>query len=107
MNVGKELTATGAVSVLTLLVLFFVAPWIPLLLAMPFNDLSIKIGSWIDSAFPSPGWFAAAGNYMLGIFIVACFEVWIGLFVFVRLMRMVMNRRAKQDAENSLSLQLK
>ena len=103
----RDLGLTGVASLIFTLLLALVVPWVPLLLAMPINGLAIKIGSWIDFVLPSQGgWLAGMADYVLGIHILACFEIWIALFVIVRLFRMQSNRREKHDAENSVSLHL-
>ncbi|MGA7341075.1 MAG: hypothetical protein WBE72_21480 [Terracidiphilus sp.] len=105
----KDLVVTGVASpILILLLAFLGGGWIVISLAMPLNELAIKIGSWIDTIFPPRGgWFEGAGTYALSILILASFEVWVALFVFARLIRFQMSRREKRDAEDFASLQLK
>jgi hypothetical protein len=75
---------------------------------MPLNNLAVKVGSWMGFVFPSQGgWFEGMADYVLAIHAMACFEIWIVLFVLVRLMRMQINRREKHEAEDSVSLRLR
>lgn len=98
----KDLLTTALASLIVTVLLAIVVPWIPLMLAMPVNDLAIKVGSWIPRG---GGWLDGMANYVLAIYLIACFEVWIALFVLVRLIRIQINRREKHG--NPISLQLK
>jgi hypothetical protein len=100
----KDLGATGIASLILTLLLAVVAPWIPLLLAMPLNSLAIKIGSWIPQG---GGWLEGMADYVLAIHVTACFEFWIASFLLVKLIRMQVARREKRDAEDSVMMQLK
>jgi hypothetical protein len=98
----KDLLSTAFASLIVTLLLAVVAPWVPLLLAMPVNDLAIKVGSWIPRG---AGWFEGLADYVLAIHAFAWFEIWIAFFVLVRLIRIQINRREKHG--DPVSLQLK
>ena len=105
----KDFLITGLTSPILILLLALIGgEWVPFLLVMPFNGLCIRIGSAFDFLFSPRGgaWFQGMENYALGIHVVACIEVWIVLFVFLRLIRMQINRREKRDAEDDVSLHL-
>ncbi len=91
-----ELGATGIAAPILILVLILVrATAVLFLLVMPFIDLGMKIGSWLTSMFPSLGqgaWFQGLGTE-LGVDVVFVWiEVWILLFVIVKLVRRWKNR---------------
>jgi hypothetical protein len=98
----KDLLTTALASLIVTLLLAIVVPWVPFLLAMPVNSLAIKVGSWIPRG---GGWLEGMANYALAIHVVACSEIWIALFVLVRLIRMQNKRREKHG--DPVSLQLK
>jgi hypothetical protein len=98
----KDLLATGLASLILIVLLALIVPWVPLLLAAPVNGLAIRVGSWIPRG---GGWLEGMANYVLAIHVIACLEVWIAMFVLVRLMRIQSKRRDKQA--DPVSLQLK
>jgi hypothetical protein len=98
----KEISTTGfAAAILTLISVLTGVDWVLFLLLTPFNDLGNKIGSWIDLLFQSRGggWLDGMSAGLEGNFFLAWIEIWIVLFVFVRLIRMQISRREKKDAE--------
>jgi hypothetical protein len=87
----KEFLVTGFASVLVVFLIFIVAEWVLFLLATPFSGLSSRLGTWI-----APG----LASELVGDSIVVWFEIWIAMFIFVRLIRIQMNRRERKDAED-------
>jgi hypothetical protein len=97
----KDLLATGLASLIVILLSALIGPWVLLLLAMPLNEMAIKIGTWLPS---QGGWFEGMANYVLAIDVIAFFEVWIAFLILMGLVRLQINRREKHDA---VSLHLK
>jgi len=98
----KDLLTTAIASLVVTLLLAIVVPWVPFLLAMPVNDLAIKVGSWIPRG---GGWLEGMADYVLAVHVFTCIEVWIALFLLVRLIRIQISRREKSG--DPVSLQLK
>ena len=97
----KDLSATALASLIVTLLLAIVVPWAPFLFAMPVNILAVKVGSWMPRG---GGWLEGMANYVLAVHVIACFEVWIALFVLVRLIRIQIKRREKHGDPVSLHL---
>ncbi|MGD0913407.1 MAG: hypothetical protein ABR928_16060 [Terracidiphilus sp.] len=101
----KDFGATGLASLILTVSMALLVPWFPIMLAMPVDGFAVKFGSWIGAVLPSQGgWVEGMADFVLAIHMIAWFEIWIVLFVFMTLIRMRISHREKRDAEDSVAL---